>query len=74
MVVLIISYFISRSKHVIIDVCRAALVSSIFLSWNGYDLSMFLLKIAAAGEMLPPNIRILTTRNNATVMKLVVHS
>jgi hypothetical protein len=73
MVVLIISYFI-RSKHVIIDVCRTALVSSIFLSWNGYDLAMFLLKIATAGEMLPPNIRILTTRNNATVMKLVVHS
>ena len=33
---------------------------------------MFLLKIATAGEMLPPNIRILTIRNNATVMKLVV--
>jgi hypothetical protein len=56
------------------DVCRTALVSSIFLSWNDYDLAMFLLKIAAAGEMLPPNIRILATRNNATVMKLVVHS
>jgi hypothetical protein len=56
------------------DICRTALVSSIFLSWNGNDLAMFLLKIAIGGEMLPPNIRILTTRNNATVMKLVVHS
>jgi hypothetical protein len=55
------------------DVCRTALVSSIpILEWQ--DLAMFLLKIAIGGEMFPPNIRILTTRNNATVMRLVVHS